>query len=881
MNLLRSGFLTAVVPSLLIGCTSFEPIDRGVCGNGLLEAGEDCDSDDPSCVRCAVTCTTSADCPTADYTCGVDGVCAAPSGALALPVATGPFQAAEFRITDVDHDGIGDVLGVSRTSIVVRHGDQTASLATTHSLITPSQTGPAAFGDLDNDASIDVTITTPDGLVPYTSAFGAMAPLAVRSQVVDPSGNPLDLRMLFRVAPLTLGGFIADDNGRIFLLVLDLLTPEAGVFESPCVARVGPLQSSDFSVASVDIYQASTESDLTSDLVVSMVTGSGDSAKLCVMAIHKPLIGAGTITDITPANAGKPSRKPVLAKLDTDADRCPDLINTDGGAAALRHWEGQMAGGHCSLTAVVNPNGTALPAIGDAAAGAQLIGRAPLEPAIALLASDALVTSDGMYGYSPGFSTFGILYKTTRRLARVAHGDLNGDGRIDCALGADGEDDLDLLYRSPSGFQLLRLDTASPVSSITIGDYDGNGSSDVAYTEQLTAFQRLMIAYGTPDQVLPPTMAGAVGSVVSLTRLAVPDSVDRLSLADDLVVLQPAAGAALPTMTMLHGSPQRTMLPYFDPRETAMREQTLFRGAVIGAFAPSGEATEFPDIIGLAPPGGNNPVTDGVHAWRVPGTSDGLDGTPNSGVTVEGFADCSNVDASGLCVHDVAYLAWPVAADRDVVIGVDRASPVHAMVMDPWSAAGGAVAATDLPAITAMAPADASVRSLHATDFEGDGALDLVALFAPNKGSMGQGALLVCSVTAGVAGACTDLVPAIVQVAPGITRCVDAAPARIAFRDATMEPGGGRDLVVACQGEGSTLFRIRHTDAGPAVEPLAHTTTHLTAIKVGDVTGDGVDDVVAIEGEAGAQAMLVYPQCSSRTAEACRLGTSTRTEEAP
>ncbi|MGE0551037.1 MAG: FG-GAP repeat domain-containing protein [Kofleriaceae bacterium] len=877
MSYVRLAFLT-----LIAACTSFESIDRGLCGNGLLEAGEDCDSNDPSCVRCAVSCTTNADCPTEDYTCGVDGVCAAPSGALAPPVSAGPFQASEFRVTDVDHDGIGDVLGVSRTSIVVRHGDQTASLAASHSLITPSQTGPAAFGDLDNDESIDVTITTPDGLVSYTSAFGAMAPLAVRSQVVDPSGNPLDLRMLFRVAPLTLGGFIADEDGRMFLLVLDMLTPEDGVFESPCVSRIGPLHATDFAVASVDIYQANQESDLAADLVVSMVVGAGDNAKLCVMAIHKPLIGAGTITDITPANAGKPSRKPVLAKLDTDADRCPNLINTDGGAAGLRHWDGAMSGGHCSLTAVINPNGTALPAITDATPGAQLIGRTPLDPTIALLANDALVTSDGVYGYAPGFGTFGIMYKTTRRLARVAHGDLNGDGRTDCVLGPDGEDDLDLLYRSPSGFQLLRLDTASPVSSITIGDYDGNGSADVAYTEQLTAFQRLMIAYGTVDQVLAPIMEGAVGSVVSLTRLAFADSVDRLSLADDLVVLQPAAGAELPTMTMLHGSPQRTMLPYFDPRETAMREQTLFRGAVIGAFATSNEATEFPDIIGLAPPGGNNPVTDGVHAWRVPGTSDGLDGTPNTGVTVAGFADCSNADASGLCVHDVAYLAWPITADRDVVIGVDRASPVHAMVMDPWSAAGSAVTATDIPAITAMAPGEASVRSLHAADFEGDGALDLVAMFAPNKGSMAPGALLVCAVSGGVPGSCVDLVPAIVAASPGIKRCVDAAPGRIAFRDPTTTPGAARELVVACQGEGSTLFRIQHTAPGPTIETLAHTTTHLTAVRVGDVTGDGVDDIVAIEGEAGAQSMMIYPQCSSRTADACRLGTSTRTpEEAP
>ena len=59
-----------VIIALLAGCTSFEPIARNTCGNGLLEPGEDCDSNDPRCVRCAVLCASNADCPTSDYTCG-------------------------------------------------------------------------------------------------------------------------------------------------------------------------------------------------------------------------------------------------------------------------------------------------------------------------------------------------------------------------------------------------------------------------------------------------------------------------------------------------------------------------------------------------------------------------------------------------------------------------------------------------------------------------------------------------------------------------------------------------------------------------------------------------------------------------------------------
>src|SRR5437588_8670878 len=111
-----------VIIALLAGCTSFEPIARNTCGNGLLEPGEDCDSNDPRCVRCAVLCASNADCPTSDYTCGTDGECHAPGGALAQPVVAGTFEVGDLRITDVDHDGAGDVVGVGTTSIVIRHG---------------------------------------------------------------------------------------------------------------------------------------------------------------------------------------------------------------------------------------------------------------------------------------------------------------------------------------------------------------------------------------------------------------------------------------------------------------------------------------------------------------------------------------------------------------------------------------------------------------------------------------------------------------------------------------------------------------------------------------------------------------------------------------
>src|SRR5438105_6362534 len=133
----------------LFACTNFDPIPRGTCGNGVLEPGEDCDSTAASCVKCAVTCTTPQDCPTADYACGVDRFCHAPGGALAAPANAGAFEASELVVTDVDHDGTGDALGLSKTSIVIRHGDAAGTLGIADSFITPAPPGTAAFGRPD------------------------------------------------------------------------------------------------------------------------------------------------------------------------------------------------------------------------------------------------------------------------------------------------------------------------------------------------------------------------------------------------------------------------------------------------------------------------------------------------------------------------------------------------------------------------------------------------------------------------------------------------------------------------------------------------------------------------------------------------------------
>lgn len=839
-------------------CTSFDNLDRNVCGNGVIELGEDCDSSASSCVRCAVTCEKATDCPTAAYACGTDGLCHAPGGTLAPPASAGPFQVNEFRITDVGGDGAGDVVGLSRTSIVVRDGDPSGVLSTGLSLVTPFQTGRPAFGDVDDDGSLDITLTTPDGFVTYASPLGELTPLPVSSAVGEGGSGAYELIGLYRISNEALGAFMSAPDGSVLLSVFDLADSTFDDVIAPCNVS---FKASAFGETSFDVNRLTLATAASAELLLSIIGPTvGGATKTCVLAIKKSRNLKPAITDVTPANAVNLVGRPVLTDLDFDADPCPGFLATTTGGV-LRYWDGARSGLNCTLAA--SPSVVTLPGLTP---GATLVGHFPLTPGIPLVANDVVVMSDGVYANFLG--TFGKVYASTRKIARAVTGDINGDGSIDGVVASEGEDDIDILYRTPdAAYQLLRIDTASRITSLTIGDYDGNGIEDIAYTELIDAYQRLEVAFSTPDRPLAPVSMGAFPNNISIIQFSIGDTVDQGSLATDLAVLTLKTGTRPPAVTLFHGSPQRTMIPYYDPIPDGtllMPKTHQLRGAVVGRF--DGDA-----LFDLAGIGANidSSANSPVRAWLLRGTQLGPDGTPSDGKPISGMTTCPKMSQE-LCVDDTLYLAI-AGTNHDLVLAIDKSDPPRAGIVDP--ATGASLTVAPVAALTAGVPTGSVVRSAYTLDLEGDGTTELLASFAPRPDTGGPGAIRLCTLVAGTPTACEDLTTQILDKVDGASACFDAAPGRLAFRDAFSVEAPGTDLVVLCRGGGSSMLeRVTKTATGLDVTELSRIPDLLDALRVGDVTGDGVDDVAAIAVDHGSESLQVFRQCSSRDASVCSRG---------
>ncbi|HSN27647.1 MAG TPA: VCBS repeat-containing protein [Kofleriaceae bacterium] len=828
---MRLGILAvALAFAALAACSDLPPYEPS-CGNGVVEPHEDCDSGS-GCFACSLACDAGGACPSG-LACGGDLFCHAPGGQFRPQGQVLPFDGRDLFVADVDHDRVGDLVEVSSTALVTLHGQLGVGPSTETVLQTPFVTGPPAVGSFDaTDGTNDVVLPTVRGLVAYTSALDVLSPypFALDVSLPDPGKRarpwlvfPLDaghLGLVTKLEDVDGNGTAVPGSARLAFATIDIGAGRP-TFSPPQTICAG-LDPDGFVDGTVRAL------DATHRMVA--ITGTTEGCVLRIDGVALQLQSELATTE-----------RLVLASIQNNP--CPSVM-----AGVVEY---KATGGFPACTVATSASAFA-PLAGVLPPGDVIIGAVPLSPGISGYSSDAIATTHAIFAVS---STASAIYRSDRALDHITSMDIDGDGDLDAVAIADGQNDLDVLFRfaptaGAAAFQLVRYDTLAHPRLTLAGDFDGNQVDDLVYSEVTTYGERLLVMYGTHDRPLPPVEMATFKSLISLLPGST-DPSDPSGTLEDLSVLDFDAATSRPLLTLMHGSPQRVLFPAFLPDLASVpsgQPPPPFTSVALGHFGGMGTVS---DLFSVSQAGTEH------DAW----TSQAFAGAfPVVGGQPVASADCSANPGSMLCSPSLHYLAWPVDAAHDNLIALDDRH--HAYTFSPASPSLGV---SDDTIFSQVTDPTLVVHSLQRLDLDGDGAPELIAAFGADPTLRKQsttGAVVACQVDASggvVVGSCHDL-GAAVSDGDGGAECVDAAVARVSAQPS---------LLILCHrllAGRSDVFRV---DGDHVTRVLRIASTSVERIFTGDVDGDAVDDLIALDVAPGALVpqLTIYPQCTSRATD--------------
>jgi hypothetical protein len=493
--------------------TQLEQIANNICGNGVIDPGEDCDffpadGKGDGCVapgqplQCRYTCATDADCAPhgQEFRCAASaGVCRRPSGRFQASSAVLDVQPNALTTADFDGDGHADLVAISDHQTLLAHFDNGGAPTIDFTLSASLPFG--CIGDLSADGLADAAfpVARGDGIdvVLGTSAHGflqqAYPAITATSDVV----KSITTRVAGAIYAHPAKG---DPNAATQVLLYDADDTFTGLGRSRHpndVLKDGFLTFSLLDATgarvhdNIGLFQLSL-ADTASSCPAVLTGFRGDShlwlARPCEVGTLKlaPVVAKNVGTLLPPTQIPLPGSLEAgsrILPIDLDQDGFEDLlVGTIGGSIYAIPYEPLATPpsfGQPLLFASKGPPFEAGSAKMPLAVGGRVAGRIEVVTQSAIWS--CVLPSQAPAVYSALDCDQLVTSNNSWTAASIA--DFNGNGFGDVVAGSSDPKStgLDFFNGTATGYNPTFISTGAPVGNFATGDFDGDLLPDLAF----------------------------------------------------------------------------------------------------------------------------------------------------------------------------------------------------------------------------------------------------------------------------------------------------------------------------------------------------------------------------------------------------------------
>jgi hypothetical protein len=587
-------------------CAELPELPANACGNGVIEAGEDCDTfavDESFVCRpkgspgaCRFDCSLNADnersaCP-AGWGCDGSGLCREPTGNFSAKRSYDIGPVAELVTGDFDGDGRFDIVsreptdGLDHGKIAFHFFDERGNLAETHAF--PKLLTSPALLDLSGDQRSDLVFSDyrvgmllgrkDRRLVPETFSSYRLPDTQIRMVGV-------------------LEGYIRTASSLVVFGTFDGVSsfsePDSTTGRLRSLGELpGRIEDTVSDPVAGNIIEDEEHSPC-AELVVAM---RGATSFLLFDTCERD----SKLRDVIWREQAQRMEIPLMLEaaidgpaqiVDMNGDRHLDVLIGAAGQAYVAYGDGASLRPAVPFSVTVLDFNKTIEQTGLPLAAGDYTG----DGAVDFVFEDRLVVSVPRFGggapsYEVGYATNGAAWT----VARIA--ELNGIGKIGVVaasrtgLGIDVFNGTGNRYLTPT-----RIATSQPVHMLEVGDFDGDLTNDVAfaeYPEPDETHESLSISFGSIGR--PPGDPLPVGRLQNPDQLAVYRTVSRGHLA----VASHLEASNVGVLTLLDGTPDRVpFAPY--PLVSFSEDGNLQDYPAIAVLAGAFSAPGHGDVIAI------------------------------------------------------------------------------------------------------------------------------------------------------------------------------------------------------------------------------------------------------------------------------------------